>query len=81
MGPVRSIGIKLMPAINPDVLSATTTIISIIGAVVLFWVVRNTKLSFLFKRPHWAKLKPVSNTVETKRSSTYSAAHDLKTLA
>ena len=77
MGPVRSIGIKLMPNINPDILSAATTIISIIGAVVLFWSVRNTKLSFLFKRPSWAKLKPV----ETKVASTYSAGHDLKTLA
>jgi uncharacterized membrane protein YcfT len=77
MGPVRAIGIKLVPNINPDMLSATTTVISIIGAVSLFWVVRNTKLSLLFKRPHWAKLKPV----ETKQHSTYSAAHDLKTLA
>jgi uncharacterized membrane protein YcfT len=77
MGPVRAIGIKLVPNINPDVLSATTTVASIIGAVALFWVVRRTKLSYLFRRPQWAKLKPV----ETKPSSTYSAAHDLKTLA
>jgi uncharacterized membrane protein YcfT len=81
MGPVRSMGIKLLPNINPDILSATTTVVSIIGAVSLFWASRTTKLSFLFKRPQWAKLKPNSNTVETKPRSTYSAAHDLKTFA
>jgi uncharacterized membrane protein YcfT len=81
MGPVRAIGIKLMPSINPDALSATTTVASIIGAVSLFWAVRNTKLSFLFKRPQWAKLKRNSNPVESKPRSTYSAAHDIKTLA
>jgi uncharacterized membrane protein YcfT len=85
MGPVRSIGIKLIPNISPDILSATTTVIGIIGAVGLFWAVRNTKLSFLFKRPQWAKLRPISNpnsnTVESKPRSTYSAGHDLKTLA
>jgi uncharacterized membrane protein YcfT len=77
MGPTRAIGIKLIPNINPDVLSLVTTTVSITGAVLLFWAVRNTKLSFLFKRPAWAKLKPV----ETKVRSTYSAAHDFKTLA
>ena len=82
MGPVRALGIKFMPAINPDILSATTTVASIIGAVALFWTVRNTRLSFLFRRPAWAKLQPVSATaetsVETKAASTYSAGHDLK---
>ena len=80
MAPIRTIAIKLVPNINPDVLSLVTTTVSIIGAVALFWVVRNTKMSFLFKRPAWAKLKPNSNPVETKPRSTYSAAHDFKTL-
>jgi uncharacterized membrane protein YcfT len=81
MGPVRAISIKLVPAINPDVLSLLTTTVSIMGALSLFWLVRNSKLAFLFKRPHWAKLKPRANPVETKQHSTYSAGHDLKPLA
>ncbi len=76
MGPTRSIAIKLMPTINPDILSLLTTAVSISGAVLLFWTVRNTRASFLFKRPAWAKLKPVAS----QPRSTYTAGHDLKAL-
>jgi uncharacterized membrane protein YcfT len=76
MATTRSVGLKLMPAINVDHLSALTTAAGLVGPVLLFWVVRRTPLSFLFKRPSWAKLKPV----ETAGTRTYSAGHELQIL-
>jgi uncharacterized membrane protein YcfT len=72
MAVTRTIGLKLAPSINVDVLSAATTVAGIIGPLLAFWLVRKTPLSFLFKRPEWAKLKPV----ESKAPGTYSGAHD-----
>jgi uncharacterized membrane protein YcfT len=72
MAVTRSVALKLMPTIDVDVLAAVTTTAGVIGPVLLFWAVRGTKLSFLFKRPKWVSLKQV----ETVAKPTYSARHD-----
>jgi uncharacterized membrane protein YcfT len=72
MAVTRSVTLKLMPTINVDVLAAVTTTAGVIGPVLLFWAVRGTKLSFLFKRPKWISLKQV----ETVAKPTYTAGHD-----
>lgn len=46
------------PALITDVghLALAATVISIIGALILYWGVRNTPLSFLFSRPAWISI-------------------------
>ncbi len=73
MATTRSVGLKLLPGTNVDVLAAMSSLAGIIGPVLLFWVVRKTPLSFLFKRPDWISLKPV----ETTPKPTYNAGHDI----
>ena len=36
------------------------TTAGILGALTLFWIVRNTPLAFLFERPGWARLAPAN---------------------
>jgi uncharacterized membrane protein YcfT len=72
MAATRSVTLKLLAAINVDLLAAVTTLAGVVGPVLLFWIVRGTKLDFLFKRPKWISL----NQVETVAKPTYSAAHD-----
>lgn len=69
----RSIGLKLFPNINVDLLAVLTTTASCVGPVILFWLVRGNVLNFLFKRPGWISLKQV----ETDAKPTYSAGHDI----
>jgi uncharacterized membrane protein YcfT len=72
MAVTRSLTLKVVPNINVDVLAAITTMASIIGPVVLFWLIRGTRLNFLFKRPKWISLK----RVETPAQATYSGKHE-----
>jgi uncharacterized membrane protein YcfT len=72
MASTRSVSLKLMPDINVDVLAGACTLAGIVGPVLLFWAVRKTPLSLLFKRPHWAKLK----TLESDAKRGYTAPHD-----
>jgi uncharacterized membrane protein YcfT len=72
MASTRSVGLKLMPDVNVDILAASCTLAGVVGPVLLFWAVRKTPLSLLFKRPHWARLK----ALETAREQGYTAAHD-----
>jgi uncharacterized membrane protein YcfT len=72
MAVTRSAALKLMPTVNVDILAAVTTMAGVLGPVLLFWTVRGTRLSFLFKRPAWIGLKPV----ETLAKPTYSAGYD-----
>ena len=76
MATTRSLGIKLIPDINVDLLAILTTLAGLIGPLLLFWTVRNTPLSMLFKRPEWAK----SKAVESKPVGWHSAAHDIAKL-
>jgi uncharacterized membrane protein YcfT len=73
MAATRSFGLKLIPTINVDVLAAMTTLAGLLGSILLFWAVRKTPLSFLFKRPAWVSLK----RVETAAKPPYSAGHDI----
>ncbi len=73
MAITRTIGLKLMPGINVDILALMTTLAGIVGPVLMLWLVRGTRLGFLFKRPAWISLK----RVETQSKPTYSAGHDL----
>ena len=75
MAAVRTLGLKFYPGINTDVLSVLTTAVAVVAALGLFWLVRKTPLSFLFKRPSWAKL----NAVESRDKGWHSASH-VKTL-
>jgi uncharacterized membrane protein YcfT len=68
----RSIGLKLFDSVHVDVLAAISTIAGVVGPLLLFWAVRNTNLSFLFRRPAWAKLKPL----ESDMKQGYTATHD-----
>jgi uncharacterized membrane protein YcfT len=77
MAATRSVGLKLYPAINVDVLSAVTSAAGVIGPVLLFWAVRKTPLVALFKRPEWAKLKPV----EVAAKHGYTDAHVVQSLS
>jgi uncharacterized membrane protein YcfT len=73
MAITRSVGLQVMPDINVDVLAIATTVSGIIGPVLLYWAVRKTPLSFLFKRPDWISLK----AVETAAKPTYTGPHDI----
>jgi uncharacterized membrane protein YcfT len=72
MAATRSVTLKLLPAINVDLLATVTTLAGVVGPVLLFWIVRGTRVDFLFNRPKWISLK----RVETPAKPTYSVAHD-----
>lgn len=72
MATARTVGLKLWPTINPDVLSMLTTLAGVIGPMLLHWLLRESRLDFLFKRPAWVSLK----RVELESKPTYSAGHD-----
>ena len=48
--------LKFAPALDLGQIALLVTAIGVIGPMLLFWVTRNTNLSFLFRRPAWAKL-------------------------
>jgi uncharacterized membrane protein YcfT len=48
-------------------LALLATVISVAGAVALYWAVRNTPLRFLFERPAWTHIGPVPVTGLKKR--------------
>jgi uncharacterized membrane protein YcfT len=75
MATTRTLALKLMPELGPDVISVATTLAGIIGPVVLFWLTRKTVFSFLFRRPQWARLAPRPK-LETPSKVWHSAGHD-----
>ena len=53
--------LRFVPSLDIGVVALLVTFTGVVGSLLLFWVTRATRLSFLFKRPDWAKLaKPVS---------------------
>ncbi len=72
MASTRGLGLKLMPGVNVDVLAVLCALAGVAGPVMLFWLVRNTPLSFLFRRPQWARFK----AMESIAKPGYTAAHD-----
>lgn len=73
MAATRTLGLKLWPTINPDVLSTMTTFAGVAGPMLMYWMLGESRLKFLFKRPQWVSLK----RVETAAKPTYSARHDI----
>jgi uncharacterized membrane protein YcfT len=57
------------PALNVDVgfLSLGVTIAAILGAVLLYWGIRKTPLSFLYERPEWLMLGRAPSLVLEKQ--------------
>jgi uncharacterized membrane protein YcfT len=51
MGPTRVLLLKLAPLWLADVTALSVTAAGVIGALCLFWAVRNTRARFLFVRP------------------------------
>lgn len=43
---------------NVGAIALIVTIVAIVGALAAWWVVRDTRFGFLFRRPAWAHLKP-----------------------
>lgn len=68
MATSRTIFLKLVPHFDLGWISLIVTTSGVIGPIVLFWLTRNTKLDFLFKRPEWAKL---AKTLERWHSPSY----------
>jgi uncharacterized membrane protein YcfT len=56
----RTVLLKLVPNFDLGMISLIVTASGVIGPIILFWLTRDTKLSFLFKRPAWAKLAKTS---------------------
>jgi hypothetical protein len=56
MGPTRVLLLKLLPLSFADVTALAVTAAGVLGALCLFWAVRNTRVRFLFVRPDRFKL-------------------------
>lgn len=52
---------------NVDLASLLLTVLSILGAMAMFWLTRGTVLDFLFNRPAWARLRPYVPAREVNR--------------
>ncbi|HEX2531237.1 MAG TPA: acyltransferase family protein [Burkholderiaceae bacterium] len=51
--------------IDPGTVAAVVIFLSILGAMILYWAVRNTPFRFLFERPAWLKIyRPSRQTME-----------------
>lgn len=48
---------RTLPAANIGTVSMMSVIVSILSALMLYWMTRNTPLGFLFQRPEWASLR------------------------
>lgn len=56
MAASRAVLLKTAIVSDLALVSLLVTAAGVIGPVLLFWMVRNTPTSFLFRRPHWARL-------------------------
>ncbi len=68
MATSRSVLLHLFPQSDLGLISLVVTASGVIGPVLLFWLTRNTKASFLFIRPEWAKL---AKSAQRWHSSSY----------
>jgi uncharacterized membrane protein YcfT len=60
MGPTRVLLLKLAPLWLADVTALAVTAAGVLGALLLFWAVRNTRARFLFVRPDAFRLAAVA---------------------
>ena len=72
MAGTRAVLLRYAPEFGLSLIAALTTAAGVIGPLLLFWATRHTKLTFLFKRPDWAKL-PVA--LAKPNAEWHSAAH------
>ena len=56
------------------IVSLIVTAAGVVGPVLLFWAVRKTPLSFLFRRPQWAQLSALRERRQKRGSQNLSAA-------
>jgi uncharacterized membrane protein YcfT len=56
MAGTRAVLLRAMPDASLSLIAGLVTFAGVLGPVLLFWVVRHTRLSFLFVRPRWARL-------------------------
>jgi uncharacterized membrane protein YcfT len=61
MAGTRESLLRFAPQLDIGIVALLVTGVGVIGPLLLFWVTRNTRLSFLFKRPAWAKLGALPN--------------------
>ena len=67
MSVTRMALLKLGVISDVGTMSAIVTLVAAIGPIILFWIVRDTNFSFLFRRPAWAYLpqrRPVMQAAE-----------------
>jgi hypothetical protein len=76
MAASRTALLKLFPNYDLGMISLLVTASGVVGPIILFWLTRNTKLSFLFKRPEWAKL---AKTLERWHTPSYVKQLNVKT--
>lgn len=57
MATTRSLLLKYNVVADLGSIAILTTVVGVLGPIFLFWGTRNTKMSFLFRRPEWAKMK------------------------
>jgi uncharacterized membrane protein YcfT len=75
MAASRSVALRLVPELGSDVISLGVTMAGLLGPVVLFALTRKTPLSYLFKRPAWAKLN-LAAKLESAGQVWQGAGHD-----
>jgi uncharacterized membrane protein YcfT len=56
MAGTRSVILKFMPNLDLGLTALMVTLAGVSGPILLFWLTRRNKFSFLFERPDWAKL-------------------------
>lgn len=60
MAAARSLFLKYNVLADLGSVALFTTAIGVVGPILLFWATQNTLLSFLFRRPAWARLNPAN---------------------
>ena len=59
MATTRTVLLKFAPGLDLGLVALIVTVVAAITPLLLYAVVKDTRLRFLFKRPAWAKLAPV----------------------
>ena len=57
MAATRTLLLRTHVIADLGLISLATTVVGVIGPILLFWATRNNRLSLLFRRPAWAKLE------------------------
>lgn len=63
MAATRALLLKLAPSLDLGLVALTVTAVAAITPLLFYAVVKDTSWRFLFKRPAWARLEPLSRLV------------------